>query len=394
MIEPGERLSDTEIGERLRLARESRKITQAGAAGLIEAARTTIVAIEQGKRRIQIDELQKLAAAYGTSANAILRRAAVHLDMVPRFRKLRESGDDAVQRATQLLSDLVRAEVELEDALGVVRERRYPPERPILPGELYTQAEQHAQELRDWLGLGPGPVSDIVSVLDLQLGVRVYVRRLDSKVAGLFAFDERAGACILLNASHPHERLTQSGAHEAGHFISTRHQPEVLTDDESFVSRDERYANIFQRCFLTPGREVRQRFAEITAGQSHLTRRHVILLAHAFGVSREAIVRRLEELGLARSGTWDWFASNGGISDKDVSQVLGKHREPSSYRDMAHSLAPPRLALLAREAWKKELYSEGQLARMLQLDLHGIREVLDGAEREESEAHELVRIPR
>lgn len=394
MIEPRERLSDAEVGERLRLAREGRKITQAAAADLIGAARTTIVAIEQGKRRIQIEELQKLAAAYGTSANAILRRAAVHLDMVPRFRKLRESGDDAVEHATRLLSDLVRAEVELEDALGVVRERRYPPERPILPGELYTQAEQHAQELRDWLGLGPGPVSDIVSVLDLQLGVRVYVRRLDSKVAGLFAFDERAGACILLNASHPHERLTQSGAHEAGHFISTRHQPEVLTDDESFVSRDERYANIFQRCFLTPGREVRQRFAEITAGQSHLTRRHVILLAHAFGVSREAIVRRLEELGLARSGTWDWFASNGGISDKDVSQVIGKHREPSSYRDMAHSLAPPRLALLAREAWKKELYSEGQLARMLQLDLHGIREVLDGAEREESEAHELVRIPR
>jgi hypothetical protein len=31
---------------------------------------------------------------------------------------------------------------------------------------------------------------------------------------------------------------------------------------------------------------------------------------------------------------------------------------------------------------------------MFQLDLHGIREILDGAEREESEADELVRIPR
>lgn len=394
MIEHRERLSDAEIGERLRLAREVRKITQAAAADLIGAARTTIVAIEQGKRRIQMDELQKLAAAYGTSANAILRREAVHLDMVPRFRKLRESEDDAVEQATRLLNDLVRADVELEDALGIVRERRYPPERPILPGDLYTQAEQHAQELRDWLGLGPGPVTDIVSILDLQLGVRVYVRRLPGKIAGLFAYDDRAGACILLNASHPHERLTQSGAHETAHFISTRRQPEVLTDDERFTSREERYANIFQRCFLTPGREVRQRFAEITAGQSHLTRRHVILLAHAFGVSREAIVRRLEELGLARKGTWEWFISNGGISDKDVAQVLGEEPDRPSYKGLSRGLVPPRLALLAREAWKKELYSEGQLARMLQLDLHGIREVLDGAEREESEADELVRIPR
>ena len=51
-------------------------------------------------------------------------------------------------------------------------------------------------------------------------------------------------------------------------------------------------------------------------------------------------------------------------------------------------------ALLAREAWKKELYSEGQLARLLQLNRHGIREVLDGAETEEREADDLVRIPR
>ena len=394
MTGPRERLPDAEIGERLRLAREGRKITQAAAADLIGAARTTIVAIEQGKRRIQMDELQKLAAAYCTSANAILRREAVHLDMVPRFRKLLESEDGTVEQTTRLLNDLVRAEVELEDALGVVRERRYPPERPILPGELYTQAEQHAQELRDWLGLGPGPVTDIVSILDLHLGVRVYVRRMPGKIAGLFAYDERAGACILLNASHPHERLTQTGAHEVAHFISTRRQPEVLTEDERFASREERYANIFQRCFLTPGREARQRFAEITAGQSHLTRRHVIILAHAFGVSREAMVRRLEELGIARRGTWDWFVSNGGISDKDVAQVLGEMPERPSYEGVSRGLVPPRLALLAREACKKELYSEGQLARMLQLDLHGIREVLDGAEREESEADELVRIPR
>lgn len=389
-----ERLTDTEIGERLRLAREAAKLTQAGAAGLIGAARTTVVAIEQGKRRVQMDELQKLAAAYRTSANAILRREAVHLDMVPRFRKLPGSGDDAVEKASRLLNDLVQAEVELENALGVSRARNYPPERPILPGEIQAQAEQDAQELREWLGLGPGPVADIVSILDLQLGIRVYLRRLDAKVAGLFAYDEIAGACILLNANHPHERLTQSGAHELAHFISTRRQLEVLTDDERYVSREERYANIFQRCFLTPGRPVRQRFAEVTAGQSHLTRRHIILLAHAFGVSREAMVRRLEELKLAREGTWDWFQANGGITDEQAQVVLGDFPARPSAEVSAQDLLPPRLALLAREAWKREFYSEGQLARLLKLDRHEIREVLDGAEQEESEADELVKILR
>ncbi|WP_297534957.1 XRE family transcriptional regulator [Nitrobacter sp.] len=393
MTDTSERLTDHEIGERLRLAREAVKLTQAQAAEVIGAARTTIVAIEQGKRRIQMDELQKLATFYQTSANAILRREAVHLDMVPRFRKLDDSKDDDVEHATRLLNDLVSAEVELENALGVTRARNYPPERPILPGEVRTQAEQDAQELRDWLGLGSGPLTDIVSILDLQLGIRVYVRPLQGKVSGLYAYDESAGACILLNANHPYERLTQTGAHELAHVVSTRRQPEVLTEDERFTSREERYANIFQRNFIAPARTVRQRFAEITAGQSHLTRRHVILLAHAMGLSREAMVRRLEELKLAREGTWDWFQSNGGITDAQVREVLGDLPRPH-IAVVSKGLVPPRLALLAREAWKKEIYSEGQLARLLHLDRHGIREVLDGAEREESEADELVKILR
>lgn len=393
MTEKTEKLSDVEIGERLRIARESAKFTQASAADAIKVARTTIVAIEQGQRRVRIDELQKLATIYGTSVNAILRREAVHLDMVPRFRKIPQSEDGSIERSARLLNDLVRAEVELENALGVERTRNYPPERPILPGDVRAQAEQDSQELRDWLGLGPGPVLDIVSILDLQLGVRVYVRRLDAKVSGLFAYDDTVGACILLNAGHPAERVRQTGIHELAHFISTRRQPEALTEDERYASREERYANCFSRSFLTPARAVRQRFAEITAGQSHLTRRHIILLAHAFGVSREAMVRRLEELSLAKNGTWDWFQANGGITDEQARQVLGALPDRYTNATEAQGAVPPRLALLAREAWKRGFYSEGQLARLMQLDRHQIREVLDGVEMEESEADELVKLP-
>lgn len=385
------KLSDAEIGERMRLAREAAKLTQAAAAAAIDVARTTIVAIEQGQRRVKTDELQKLAQLYGTSANAILRQEAVHLDMVPRFRRLPQSADKATEDAARLLNDLVRSEVELENALGIKRVRNYPPERPILPGDVRQQAELDAQHMREWLGLGAGPVLDIVSLLDLQLGIRVYIRRLHGKISGLFAFDDAAGACMLLNANHPADRMTQTGAHELGHFGSTRRQPEVLTEGEEPGSREERYANAFARCFLTPARAVRQRFAEITAGQTHLTRRHIILLAYTFGVSREAMVRRLEELNLTKSGTWDWFDANGGISDEQARQVLGQLPNQHVIAD-AQGLVPPRLALLAREAWKRGFYSEGQLASLLRLDRYEVRELLDGAENEESEANELVKL--
>jgi Zn-dependent peptidase ImmA (M78 family) len=392
-----ERLSDREIGERLRLAREEAKKTQADAAGVIGAARTTVVAIEKGQRRIRIDELQKLAAAYGTSANAILRREAVQLNLAPQFRKLSESEDDSVESSSRLLNVLVTAELELENALGIRRERRYPPERPILPGDnrsVVAQAEADAQDLRDWLGLGPGPIGDIVSVLDLQLGIRVYLCPLNSKISGLFAYDDRAGACMLLNALHPRSRLMTTAAHELGHFISSRREPEVLTESSLFVSREERYANSFSRGFLTPSRAVRQRFQDITAGHSHLTRRHIILLAHAFGVAREAMVRRLEELGLARKGTWDWFQANGGITDEQARQVLGDLPQSHFPISETGTQLPPRLALLAGEAWKRGIYSEGQLLRLLHLDRYSVRALLDSAAAEEGEENDLVKLPR
>ncbi len=393
MNNKNERLSDIQVGERLRIAREAAKLTQAAAADSILVARTTIVAIEKGQRRVRIDELQRLASLYHTSANAILRREAVHLDMVPRFRKLDQSSDSAIESAVRLLNDLVRAEVELENVLGVQRKFNYPPERPILPGNVISQAEQDAQELRDWLGLGPGPVIDLVSILELQLGIRVFVRPLNAKISGLFSFDDRVGACILLNASHPTERLVQTGVHELAHFISARRQSEIMTDETLVDSREERYARAFSKGFLTPERAVRKMFAEITAGQSHLTRRHIILLANAFGVSREAMVRRLEELSLARNGTWDWFQDNGGISDEHVKQVLGDILDRYMYRTEAGGLVPPRLGLLAREVWKRGIYSEGQLARLLTLTRYEIREILDGVENEEAEANEFVKLP-
>ena len=105
-----------------------------------------------------------------------------------------------------------------------------------------------------------------------------------------------------------------AGGHETGHLVSTRRQPEILHADESENSREERYANAFGRAFLTPARAVMQKFQEVTAGSDRLSRRHVIVLAHFFGVSREAMARRLEELRRVKQGTWDWFQSNGGIT--------------------------------------------------------------------------------
>ncbi|MHA6298765.1 ImmA/IrrE family metallo-endopeptidase [Devosia sp. CAU 1758] len=389
-------LSSQEIGRRLRIARENASVLQEEAARIVGVSRPTLVSIEQGVRRVRIQEIQALARHYGLSVNALLRREAVHTDLVPRFRKLREAEDAQTAEAIQMLNDLIKAEVELENLLGIQKSRNYPPERGINTGDVIALAEKHAAELREWLGLGLGPVADIFSLIDKQLGIRLYQRRLSSssKVAGLFSFDEGIGASILLNANHPLPRRIQSAAHELGHFFGTRQSPEVLETDERFLSRDERYANAFGRSFMAPAESFAESFRRIKEITGKITARLIILLADEYHISRQASCLRLEELGLAKKGTWSWFEGRGGITDEHAREVLG---EPVFLRDPAKSDADRpvshRMSLMAHAAWKRDLMSEGQLAELLKISRLELRGIIDQIELEERETDELAKLP-
>jgi DNA-binding XRE family transcriptional regulator len=65
------------LGELLQQARKKCNITQTDAAKIIDAARTTMIAIEKGERRIKANELIKLARAYGRSVSDFVRQLPV-----------------------------------------------------------------------------------------------------------------------------------------------------------------------------------------------------------------------------------------------------------------------------------------------------------------------------
>ena len=128
-----ERFSPTEIGERLRMARETAKLTQAAAAAASGMARTTLVAIEQGQRKLRMDDLLLLTKLYGASVNGLSRQEAIHIDPTPKIRMLPASPEASdIEMAASLLTNLAKAEAELEGLLGIHRVRNYPQRRPIL----------------------------------------------------------------------------------------------------------------------------------------------------------------------------------------------------------------------------------------------------------------------
>ena len=113
MIRPTDILSKEELGIRLRIAREAQRITQAEAAAAVEMSRTTLLSIEQGKRPLKGGELKALTDLYKISMNQLLRRDAIHVDLVPRFRKLPDAHLPGVEGAAAILNQLASAEVEL-----------------------------------------------------------------------------------------------------------------------------------------------------------------------------------------------------------------------------------------------------------------------------------------
>ena len=385
-------ITPEELGARLRCAREAEQITQADAAARIRVARTTLVAIEQGRRRIQLAELQQLARLYQTSVNALRRAEAVHVDLISEFRR-HAPRDRQAHEAAKLLTVLVQAEAELENVLGIEHAHSAPPERPLLAGaDVRAQAAEDATELRQRLGLGMAPVRDPEAVLKLEFGMRVHTRRIDDRLSGLFAYRERVGGCLLLNANHPPDRRAFACARELGHFVSNRRQPDVLYRDGRDASRPGRYADAFAKTFLMPLRAMERQFRQTVAGMSKLTRQHVALLASEFGVPPEAMALQLEELSLAPVGTWKWFtesASGGGEPAREIANDLAAE---NAIKTDADRIVPLRLGLMALEAWEKELLSEGQLAPLLNLKRIELRDMLIGMEAERGDADDALEL--
>ena len=381
-----ERVSASDVGHRLRWARDNAHMTQQEAASRIGFAPTALIAIESGNRRVQMNELRQLVKLYGVSVNALLCQEAVHVDLALRFRRLPDADDEAADESVKIISCIAKAEVELENLLGIKRIRNFPPERQILRGDVKVQAEQDALELRQRLGFGNAPIKDIVTLLEIEWGVRVYVRRIDRCISGLSAYDEALGPCMLLNAKHSKECRTQSAAHQCGRLISNRNKPSILRTDTTTNDREKRYADAFGNAFLMPPQAVMQKLSETIIGSDKLKRRHVIMLARFFDVTHEAMVRRLEGMGLVKMGAWERFRENGGITDQHVKQVLGSLSVVDEQEADANRPTTLRLGALAAAAHRQELLTEEQLSELLGLNRMELREILDDLEIEESEA--------
>jgi len=356
-----------DLGARLREARTAGGWTQDQAAETIGVARTTMVAIEKGERRIKPEELVELARLYGRKLSSLLRTGApvedfsvqlrgalppetpVDADLLPHIHELERLCDDYA---------------ELERLCGTKLHRRNPPMYPVEGVDPEQAGEDVASAERNRLGLGDAPVLNLRSVLEKDVGLRIFYLDLPSKVAGMFAFTEEHGGALAINWNHPAERRRHSMAHEYGHFLTDRFRSEItFLGRYQRRPRSERFAEAFGRAILMPSASLRRRFHELVRQRGKApTAGDLCHLAHFFFVSFEAMARRLEELSLIPTGTWERLRQQG-FRVREAQRLLGLQE-----RSVDDELLPPRYRYLAVEAWQRGDLSEGQLASFLRVD--------------------------
>ncbi|RYD85353.1 MAG: ImmA/IrrE family metallo-endopeptidase [Verrucomicrobiaceae bacterium] len=359
-------IDQSKVGDRLRLLRTAAGITQERAAEHIGVSRPTLIAVERGERAAKPEELLKFASLYGVSLNNIVRPTAIRVDIVGQFRK--QPGADGT-RAVAMLHNIAASYAELAQRLGKTERVSYPPEQKVTRGHLDVQAQEVATDVRSRLGLGTSPVPDLVNLLELEFGLRIFVRRLDSSIGGLFAFHEEIGACVLLNAVHSPARRRWTLSHELAHFMTSRNNPDISYMDTGEKGPDDIFADRFAAHFLMPSVVVRRIHSERMTQEGKFTIRDLVLGAHRLGVSLEAFALRLEELDLLPKGFLEALKKRG-LNQDIVQQVLGEDfKEQTSVTS--------RIIQLAAEAHERGLYSEGQLADMLALDRLDLRKAVD-----------------
>jgi Zn-dependent peptidase ImmA (M78 family)/transcriptional regulator with XRE-family HTH domain len=373
--------SNEAVGQRIAKAREFLGLTQAVVAEKLGLARTTQVAIEQGRRPVSVAELYRYAEVLSRPLDYFLglgvwgkadfrpyfRLMAERLDAAqtgPPRRPGRPKGPAEPSPEKLLLMNfesLCRNYLELEEVNGLPRTAM--PELPSPRLFSVPEAEQLAATVRAHLDIGPdAPIRDLRVRLEDNFAIRVYVLSQRGRLsAAAFHHTAIGGSVMLAERSVPRMRFTLARA--LGHLLANRDEAMVDLLDARKRSPAESFANAFAAALLMPSRGLRERFGSVHSEAGEVSDIAILYLARTFGVTLKALRTRLEQLKLVAPTTLKRIdeavrqAGSGLRGDVDVAQAL-----PDQAR---WEMLPERYVFLAMRAYRKELVSKSRLADCL-----------------------------
>jgi Zn-dependent peptidase ImmA (M78 family)/DNA-binding XRE family transcriptional regulator len=269
-------LTQRDLGQRLKSAREAIGLTQQQVADQVELTRVAISQIESGHRTISSIELMHLSRLYGRDMASFLEEKPVEKDALA---VLFRAHPDLLQnhifyKSLRDAHELLREYGNLQKLLDLDQERNLPPVydygEPKNVWEAIQMGEQAAEAERSRLRLGINPIRDMAELVESQ-GIPVIEIRLDDQVSGIFMVEAEIQLCIFINEVHldrAKARVAFTIAHEYGHILLDRDKVSAISKISNDRDLFEVRANAFAAAFLMPEEGVSQFLKNIDKGAS------------------------------------------------------------------------------------------------------------------------------
>ena len=289
-----------DIGEKIAAARKDKGLKQFELAKRAEIAPAQLCKVENGRVNPSFNMVERIAAALDSTIPQLLygekRKCA---------RKIDE--EDAAESESVSKSVYIPIRAHEPDAAKAIKaltadaegvEQTVAPDCTLVWNKAHVKFEGAgaalAEEFRNDLGLGTAPVGDLASSLRYR-GVVIVEAKLPKAVGSVALWDKsRKAPTIVLNLLMTSERRLYRLVYELG--SAALYASLGVRLDESL--EQHRFLTDFTASFLMPGLTVRTCVAAIGVSPSDWTLEKALPLKAYFGVSAEAFILRLEELGL------------------------------------------------------------------------------------------------
>lgn len=375
----GIELDPGRLGQNIAAARRRapETLTQKQLADRVGISRPTLVAIENGQRVPAPQVLSAIADVLRLRVRDLITLPVADEAALVRFRNpLR--GDETAVTAVDALTDFARRFAMLEEKVGRRRIRTIPPIALDDVRDIEHAAEDIAIAERARFNLGDGPLLDLRSVLENDVGMLIFgLPELGTtKIAGLFTFALDLAMVGFNQRQDDARRQRWTLAHEYAHHLTNRFEAEVTyaSGDRRLRDRHEVFAEAFAANYLMPASGVSRRFSEMLGGAKSATVAHVVMLANQFRVSFQAMCQRLQQLNRIPKNTYDHVMANG-FRPIEAERSLGIERKNERLEPY-----PVRYIYLLSVLHRRGELSEGDVAAYLRTDRLTARELLEAVE--------------
>ena len=279
------------VGERLREAREARGLTLSSLSELLNVSAQAISQYEHEKTSPRPDVTIRIAEKLRFPA-AFLFLPVTEQERVGTvfWRSMAASTSSARSRASRRVSWLRRFVSYVERFLTLPELRIPAPEISSAADATSERIESAAASLRAAWGLGSGPVTNVIHLLENN-GVITLRFSLRSPTLDAFSEWEHHRPIVVIDRDKPAARSRWDAAHELGHMLMHRGTPDATLRKGPDFRAIEDQAHYFAGAFLLPA----DRFADDFVSPSI---DHLLALKAKWNVSMAAMVMRAKHLDL------------------------------------------------------------------------------------------------